>query len=227
MKIYRFYLNKKKIKKTFPRSIWGSLMDSVGNGKNDYPLYALTNRKALGKLFQAQRNMKFFLLRESEEDKEVWKDYASQNRTAVLDFTNLHTKGEKDGTETTVSVLMPSSEEIYLYSLTEYGINPEIYGKYFGDLPKDILLYQRSDRPFPFPGLFTHKISNDLGVLGYQDMYYWYGNTKIYRDWAEEFGTMMATGMQYDQVPVLQPDPDEFQIYITLYGALYRSYEKE
>lgn len=218
MKIYRFYLNKKKIKKAFPRSIWGSLLDSVGNGQNDYPLYALTNRKALGKLFQAQRNMKFFLLRESEEDKEIWKDYASQNRTAVLDFTNLHTKGEKDGTETTVSVLMPSSEEIYLYSLTEYGINPEIYGKYFGDLPKD--------RPFPFPGLFTHKISKDLGVLGYPDMYYWYGNTKVYRDWAEEFGTMMTTGMQYDQVTV-QPDPDEFQIYITMYGALYRSYVRE
>lgn len=219
MKIYRFYLNKKKIKKAFPRSIWGSLMDSVGNGKNDYPLYALTNRKVLAKLFQEQRNMKFFILRESEEDKDVWRTYALHNRTAVLDFANLHTKGEKDGTETTVSVLMPSSEEIYLYSLTEFGINPEIYGKYFGDLPKD--------RPFPFPGLFTHKILNDLRALGYPDMYYWYGNTKVYRDWAEEFGTLMATGMQYDHVTVLQPDPDEFQIYITMYGALYRSYARE
>ena len=91
MKIWRFYKKPKK-----------------HSDKRDYNLYAITNNKKLAEDFINTRNMKVFICKKSEEDKEDWLEYANENRGQVLDYYKLNTfTVDEDNQCTTKKVKIP------------------------------------------------------------------------------------------------------------------------
>lgn len=78
MKVWRFYYAQKR----------------EDNGEMDYQLYAITNKKEYAKEFKKTRNMNKFIVNDSKLDFDDWKEFANQNRGAVLDIMAFNTKCE-------------------------------------------------------------------------------------------------------------------------------------
>ena len=219
MKMWRFYLKREELHRS--AKMWWAESDPRPLSydrmvKNKYPLYAITNDKEKAHIFMKQRNMDFFILKKSRVDKETWVRFANKNRSAVLDYEGLYTKtgkklpGNIDET-TTVQVLMPYAEKIYVDSLTEDGGNTEVMEHYFQSSVS-------SDAILPPPNIFIHSIEEQLRVIGYYDIYNWYSGEHL-DGFEEEFADRGFVMYPFQGFNI---SLDELKVYINSYGATFR-----
>lgn len=89
MHVWRFYLDRSKVKE--------SRNYAFEKLSEKYPLYAVTNDRKKAKEFMKDRNMKLFLIKDSDVEKEEWMEYCGRHRGCVLQYSTFTTKNPNPG----------------------------------------------------------------------------------------------------------------------------------
>lgn len=163
MQIWRFYLDRRKIK--FNKRL--DLDDK--DMKEKYVLYAITNNKKYAKEFMRLRNMKIFRMITSDVTSEEWASYANAYTTKKMTKFYLLTRGDhedyviNDGESChrDVSIVGPEEENMLMESYIEDG-------EYIEQLFEGIL---KGNAKAMNPYLFTEEYIKILRDIGYVSMY--------------------------------------------------------
>lgn len=163
MQIWRFYLDRRKIK--FNKRL--DLDDK--DMKEKYVLYAITNNKKYAKEFMRLRNMKIFRMITSDVTKEEWASYANAYTDKKITEFHLLTRGDSEdyimndgeSAHRNLTIIGPVHEDILMESYIEDG-------EYIEQLFEGIL---KGNAKAMNPYLFTEEYIKILRDIGYVSMY--------------------------------------------------------
>lgn len=177
MKVWRFYYIKKR----------------EDTEENDYQLYAITNKKEYAKEFMKTRNMKKFIYNSSNLEMDEWRDFANDNRGAVLDIYTYEARRElPNGFYGTKPVNVLSTFTEYQNCSEEESYDLGIFEEEF--------FYQ-----IPHYKIFKKHVINTLELLQY---------TAVYDLFA---GIGNPREINPDDLSVPDFKIDEFNLFVRLY----------
>ena len=172
-----------------------------------YPLYAFTANKKYAQKFMETRDMRKFIKRVSNIDKDEYREFTNSNRGRLLEFYDfIHFKGYTDDAcinkEEKVQILTTWEERELTSASADDGIS---------DLTEYV------DYNF-FPFLFKSKFVKALNCLQYISHWKCLGSS-------EKFSQLLHPDEVDEYMDYVSPSikVDEFSVYILLFGDTYES----